>query len=140
MLNSLEVRAPFLDPRLIEFAFRKVPDRLRATAHERKILSRRLAERLLPATLDLKRKQGFALPLRQWLKGDWGRYIEETLTGGDADLFDRKVVRQLLAGQRGGFANMQRLFALTMIELWRREYRITSVSAPTPAGELDPVS
>jgi len=141
MLCSLEVRAPFLDPRLIEFAFRKVPDNLRATAHERKILSRRLAERLLPPTLDLTRKQGFALPLRKWLKGDWGRYIEDVLTGGEADLFDRRIVRQLLAGQRGGFSNMQRLFALTMIELWRREYRVTNVAAPVGrAGELEPVS
>jgi asparagine synthase (glutamine-hydrolysing) len=140
MLCSLEVRAPFLDPRLIEFAFRSVPDRLRATANERKILSRRLAERLLPPALDLRRKQGFAPPLRQWFKGDWGRYIEDVLTGGDADLFDRRVVRQLLAGQRGGFSNMQRLFALTMIELWRREYRITNVaSAPPRERELEPV-
>jgi asparagine synthase (glutamine-hydrolysing) len=140
MLCSLEVRAPFLDPRLIEFAFGKVPDRLRATAHERKILSRLLAERLLPSTLDLRRKQGFALPLRKWLKGDWGRYIEDVLTGGESDLFDRRVVRQLLSGQRGGFSNMQRLFSLTMLELWRREYRITNVNAPVhQAGELEPV-
>jgi asparagine synthase (glutamine-hydrolysing) len=141
MLCSLEVRAPFLDPRLIEFAFRRVPDRLRATAQERKILLRRLAERLLPRTLDLKRKQGFALPLRKWLKGDWGRYIEAVLTGREADLFDRRVVRRLLAGQRGGFSNMQRLFALTMLELWRREYGITNVAAPAEAaGALEPVS
>jgi asparagine synthase (glutamine-hydrolysing) len=140
MLCSLEVRAPFLDPRLIEFAFRKVPDRLRATAHERKILSRRLAERLLPRALDLRRKQGFAPPLRKWFKGDWGRYIEDVLTGGEADLFDRRVVRQLLAGQRGGFSNMQRLFALTMIELWRREYRVTNVAAaPARERELEPL-
>jgi asparagine synthase (glutamine-hydrolysing) len=141
MLCSLEVRAPFLDPRLIEFAFGKVPDRLRATAHERKILSRRLAERLLPPTLDLKRKQGFAPPLRKWLKGDWGRFIEDVLTGGEADLFDRRIVKQLLAGQRGGFSNMQRLFALTMIELWRREYRVTNVTAAgQSAAALEPVS
>jgi asparagine synthase (glutamine-hydrolysing) len=139
MLCSLEVRAPFLDPRLIEFAFGKVPDRLRATAHERKILSRKLAERLLPRTLDLRRKQGFALPMRKWLKGDWGRYIEDVLTGGEADLFDRRIVRQLLAGQRGGFSNMQRLFALTMIELWRREYHITNVASVPPVGELEAV-
>jgi asparagine synthase (glutamine-hydrolysing) len=140
MLCSLEVRAPFLDPRLIEFAFRTVPDRLRATARERKILSRRLAERLLPRALDLRRKQGFAPPLRKWFKGDWGRYIEDVLTGGEADLFDRRIVRQLLAGQRGGFSNMQRLFALTMIELWRREYRITNAAAPPPRQQdLEPV-
>ena len=140
MLCSLEVRAPFLDPRLIEFAFRDVPDHLRATAHERKVLSRRLAARLLPPTLDLKRKQGFALPLRKWLKGDWGRYIEDVLTAPEADLFDRRIVRHLLAGQRGGFSNMQRLFALTMIELWRREYRINNVATPVePLGQLEPV-
>jgi hypothetical protein len=46
----------------------------------------------------------------------------------------------LLAGQRGGFSNMQRLFALTMIELWRREYRITNAAAASPRKqELEPV-
>src|SRR5262245_59242334 len=63
MLTSLEVRAPWLDHRLIEFAFGRVPDTLRATIRERKILPRRLATRLLPAGLDLARKQGFSLPL-----------------------------------------------------------------------------
>jgi asparagine synthase (glutamine-hydrolysing) len=117
MLCSLEVRAPFLDTRLIDLAFRRLPDRLRATATERKILSRRLAERVLPAGLDLTRKQGFSLPLASWFKGDWGRFIEDVLTSPQADLFDRRSVRQLLAGQRAGMANTHRLFALTMIEL-----------------------
>ena len=124
MLCSLEVRAPFLDPRLIQFAFGRVPDRLRATATGRKILLRRLAQRLLPSSLDLTRKQGFSLPLAQWFKGDWGRYIEDVLTTGSDALFERRVVRQLIAGQRNGMANTHRLFALTMIELWRREYGI----------------
>src|SRR5439155_5116191 len=52
MLCSLEVRAPWLDPRLIDLAFRTLPDGLRATETERKILPRRLAARLLPASLD----------------------------------------------------------------------------------------
>jgi asparagine synthase (glutamine-hydrolysing) len=125
MLCSLEVRAPFLDVRLIDLAFRRVPDRLRATSRERKILSRRLAERILPSGLDLTRKQGFALPLAQWFKGNWGRFIEEVLTARESDLFDRRLVRQLIAGQRAGFSNTSRLFALTMLELWRREYRVT---------------
>jgi asparagine synthase (glutamine-hydrolysing) len=124
MMCSLEVRAPFLDPGIIEFAFGRVPDRLRATAHERKVLPKRLARRLLPAALDLDRKHGFSLPLHKWFKGDWGRYIEDVLTSGDS-LFDRRVVRQLIAGQRRGFSNTHRLFALAMLELWRREYRVT---------------
>jgi asparagine synthase (glutamine-hydrolysing) len=133
MLCSLEVRAPFLDPRLVEFAFGRVPDAMRATADQRKILPRRLAERMLPPTLDLARKQGFTLPLRAWLKGEWGEFIEDVLTSGPEDLFDRRVVRQLLAGQRKGRTNMHRLFALTMVELWRREYGIQNAER---GGEL----
>jgi asparagine synthase (glutamine-hydrolysing) len=135
MLCALEVRAPFLDPRLIDFAFRCVPDHLRATATKKKVLSRRLAQRLLPPALDLTRKQGFALPLPQWFKGDWGRFIEDVLTDRSADLFDRRIVQQLIAGQRIGFANTHRLFALLMIELWRREYGITTVASTTALAE-----
>ena len=128
MLSSLEVRAPMLDVRLVDLAFSRLPDRLRATARERKILLRRLAAQVLPRDLDLTRKQGFALPLADWFKGDWGRFMEEVLTASEAKLFDRRIVRQLLKGQRIGFSNTQRLFALTMIELWRREYRINAVT------------
>jgi asparagine synthase (glutamine-hydrolysing) len=126
MLCSLEVRAPFLDPRVIEFAFRDVPDHLRASRLERKILLRRLAERLLPPSLDLKRKQGFSLPLHTWFSGNWGRFMEDVLTREDS-IFDRRVVQQLFTGQRAGFSNMHRLFALTVFELWRREYRVSTV-------------
>jgi len=120
MLTSLEIRAPFLDHRLIDFAFRRVPDALKATEDERKILPRRLARRLLPRDLDIDRKQGFSLPLATWFTEGWGRFIEELL---EESIFDRKAVRALLRGQRRGLHNENRLFALTMFELWRREYR-----------------
>ena len=138
MLCSLEVRAPFLDPRLVDFAFGALPDRLRATATERKRLLRRLAARLLPATLDLTRKQGFSLPLDKWFKGDWGRYIEDVLTSGDAPLFDQRAIRQLVSGQRRGFSNTHRLFALAMIELWRRDTALAcNLTGDNAAIEID---
>ena len=124
MLASLEVRAPWLDHRIIEFAYTKVPDRFRATAHERKILPRRLGARLLPSSLDLRRKQGFTMPLAAWFGGEWGRFMEGVLRDADPRLFDRTVINELIAGQRRGRANTNRLFALTMFELWRREYRV----------------
>ena len=126
MLSSLEVRAPWLDPRLIELAFGEVPDRLRATAHERKILPRRLAARLLPSALDLTRKQGFSLPLDAWFKGQWGSFIRDVLTDPSQDLLDRGAVNSLVTGQQRGLANSHRLFALAMFELWRREYRVSA--------------
>jgi asparagine synthase (glutamine-hydrolysing) len=125
MLTSLEVRAPWLDPRLIEFAFRDVPDRLRATADERKILLKRLAVRLLPPTFDVNRKQGFSVPLDAWFKGEWGTFMCDVLTDQKQHLFDGGAVKSLVLGQRSGLANMNRLFALTMFELWRREYAVS---------------
>jgi asparagine synthase (glutamine-hydrolysing) len=124
MLASLEVRAPWLDPRLIHLAFAKVPDSLRATTTERKILPRSLAKRVLPPTLDLRRKQGFSLPLHSWLRGEWGRFTEEVLREADLHVFDRRAIQDLISGQRRGRSNSQRIYALTMFELWRRDYRI----------------
>ena len=125
MLSSLEVRVPFLDYSIIEFAFGRVPDSLKATEKERKILTRNLASRLLPPGLDLKRKEGFTMPLQAWFKGEWGFFMESVLSEADTSLFDRGFIQQLIAGQRRGYSNINRLFALTMFELWRREYRIT---------------
>jgi hypothetical protein len=74
--------------------------------------------------LDLRRKQGFTVPLEAWFAGDWGRTMREVLTDPSQDLFDRQVVDDLLLRQQRGYSNMPRLFALTMLELWRREYRV----------------
>ena len=126
MLNSLEVRAPLLDFRLIEFAFGKVPSRLKATAGSRKILLKKLAARVLPREFDQQRKQGFSIPLASWLQsGPWKAFFRETLLGSDNTLFDRKEVSRLLAGQATGRVNSERLFALVLFELWRREYQIS---------------
>lgn len=124
MLASLEVRAPFLDHRLIDFAFGRVPDRLKATANERKILPRKLGTKLLPASLDLRRKQGFSMPLDAWFKGGWGDFVGDVLRDADSRLFSQKAIQSLLEGQRKGRNNTSRIFSLTIFELWRRHYGV----------------
>ncbi|HXH37742.1 MAG TPA: asparagine synthase (glutamine-hydrolyzing) [Thermoanaerobaculia bacterium] len=126
MLASLETRVPFLDPAVVEFAFGKVPDNLKVTLTGRKILLRRLAARLLPAQLDLKRKQGFSVPIAAWFaNGEWGTFIRDVLASAPPDLFRPEAIASLieLEGRQG--QQMSRLFALTMFELWRREHRIS---------------
>lgn len=122
MLTSLEVRAPFLDPSVIEFAFSRVPDQHRATTGGRKLLLRALGARVLPRGLDLHRKQGFSIPLDQWFKGDFGVYMKGILEDADDVVLERPVIRELIRGQEAGRSNSNRLFLLTMFELWRREY------------------
>jgi asparagine synthase (glutamine-hydrolysing) len=124
MLCSLEIRAPFLDHRVVEFAFGKVPDRFRADGSRRKILPRLLAERLLPPEFDAVRKRGFTLPLADWFRGDWGTFFESTLLSAPKEFLDPGVVSDLIRRQRSGFSNVDRLFGLAMLELWRREYNV----------------
>jgi asparagine synthase (glutamine-hydrolysing) len=124
MRHSLELRAPFLGYQLVEFAFCQVPDWLKATRSQNKILLRNLAQRVLPPALDLKRKQGFTLPLAAWFQGKWGGFIQDVLLGPQVSIFNKHYVEKLISGQRRGLANTERLFSLTMFELWRREYNV----------------
>jgi asparagine synthase (glutamine-hydrolysing) len=125
MLNSLELRAPLLDYRVIEFAFGKVPSHLRATMHDKKILLKRLTARVLPPDFDRQRKQGFSIPLGEWLKGGAFRAMfQEVLLDKDASWFDRSFVEGLLKGFDKGYSVADRLFSLVILELWRREYKI----------------
>jgi asparagine synthase (glutamine-hydrolysing) len=122
MLNSLEVRAPMLDHRLIEFAFSRVPSLLKTTTKQKKILLKRLTERLLPAEFDRQRKQGFAIPYASWLRGGPFRDLFWDVLSSPDSLFDRQTVQGLLRGQDRGFNNGERLFALVQFELWRQAY------------------
>lgn len=124
MLSSLELRAPLLDFRVIEFAFRKVPSHLKATANDKKILLKRLAARVLPLEFDKQRKQGFSIPLAKWLEdGPFRDLFWSTLTDAGC-MFDSETVQSLLKGQDRGRNNGERLFALVLFELWRREYEV----------------
>jgi asparagine synthase (glutamine-hydrolysing) len=125
MLSSLEVRAPFLDRRVIEFAFARVPSSLKATSDSRKILLKRLAARVLPPTFDFARKQGFSIPLDEWLRaGKWPRFFADVLLGERQTTFDHGLVRRLLDSLGRGRGNGERLFGLLMFELWRAHYRV----------------
>ena len=125
MLNSLELRAPLLDYRLIEFAFSKVPSHLKATAQDKKILLKRLTARVLPPEFDRQRKQGFSIPLGEWLKGGAFRALFNEVLRDPKCSFDAGMVNSLLRGQDRGYSNGESLFALVMFELWRREYGVT---------------
>lgn len=67
MANSIEVRAPFLDKDLVEFAFTEVPSSLKVTNQNQKILLKKLALKILPSTFSIDRKQGFSIPLGNFL-------------------------------------------------------------------------
>jgi len=125
MLSSLEVRAPFLDYRIVEFAFSKVRPDQKAAPNGQKLLLKKLCGRVLPRGFDQQRKQGFSIPLAHWMRErPWATLLSDVLLRDDT-IFDRKTVHSLLDGQRRGLDNGERLFALALFELWRREYGVT---------------
>jgi asparagine synthase (glutamine-hydrolysing) len=125
MLCSLEVRAPFLDRRVIEFAYERIPGRLQATLQERKILLKRLAKCLLPPDLDINRKQGFTVPMSKWLTAEilqsWREDCREQIQSVLSD-----AAMQRLIARRESMAGEYSLYAAIMLTTWMRHYRVTA--------------
>lgn len=116
MAHSLEVRAPMLDHRLIEFCFSQVPDHWKVDKGESRRLQRLLAERWLPPDLDTRRKQGFSIPVNEWLRAEGEKKLMARMESLP-DVIQIDQVRSLVRGHLAGRANGGRLFALIMLAI-----------------------
>ena len=124
MLNSLELRAPFLSDKIIEFAF-ELNSSMKTSQFEKKIILQELCKNVLPSKFISNRKQGFAIPLNEWLKdGIWLNYFKEVLLDYENNLFDLKYLEKLFISQKKGYQLGERIYSLVMFKLWLREYNI----------------
>jgi len=121
MAHGLEVRVPLLDHHLVEFTMH-LPDSLRFKQGRGKYLLRKVAERYLPEALLVPRKQGFTVPVSQWLRGQLGERVEEIFC---SDTFaSRGVIRpqkalELLAMHRSGAFDLgHRIWSIVILEMW----------------------
>lgn len=126
MLQSLEIRAPFLDKNVVGFVLNNIPLSQMVTQNDKKIYLRKLGKRLLPATHDLTRKQGFSVPLISWIRSDpeWRALFNELLLGSSESFHEHKIGVQLLRGADRGRDTSQQIFSLAVLELWRRKYHV----------------
>jgi asparagine synthase (glutamine-hydrolysing) len=124
MASSLELRAPWLNKNIIEFAFSEVPSYLKANKLNTKILPKKLAKMKLPSNLDINRKQGFSIPISDWIKDRWFKQFEEEINDLPENLFNRKKCLQLLHNEKKGFSNSHRLFALIIFNKWFKKYKV----------------
>ena len=83
MLNSLEVRNPFLDYRIVEF-LSKLPIDYKLRNGQTKYLLRFMLQKrgLVPDEVLLQKKMGFSIPLRNWVNGDMKQTIKDTILNG----------------------------------------------------------
>ena len=125
MASSLEVRAPFCDHRLIEESLRLSP-RVKMPGGRLKGLLKRAFAGVLPDEILTHRKQGFMIPLGDWLRRDLRPALDELLAPDCVrarGLFEVDAVetlkREHLEGVR---THADRLWTLMMLEQWMREY------------------
>ena len=114
MANSLEVRTPFLDHRLVEHSFKHVPTKLKATTKDQRQLQKLMAKRYLPEGFRLNRKQGFSIPMDAWMKNI---SLEQIISKKQKNIFNKEFVNNLIKGQTKNKKNGARLFSLIMLKL-----------------------
>jgi asparagine synthase (glutamine-hydrolysing) len=140
MAHSLEVRSPFLDYRLVEWAARLPQDQL-VHGGRGKLPLRELGRRLLAPEVLNGPKRGFAVPMDDWLRRPEGeRVVKERLLGPaamHAGYWDTRGVARVMAAHRSGrtrsFAPL--LWRLLVLQAWHQQYiDDTFLAGPPPRG------
>ncbi len=129
MANSLELRCPFLDHRLVEWCARlplawKVGSA--KTGYSSKRVLRAFAARRLPAAIIERPKRGFPVPANRWLEGSLGGWAEDRLLNGRRmdTLFELAPMRPVLAAARRGSAAAQhKIWALLILDHWLESWQ-----------------
>jgi asparagine synthase (glutamine-hydrolysing) len=125
MAHSLELRVPFLDQKVAEFAF-SLPTRMKVRGFAKKRLLRRALEPLLPKEIVHGRKQGFSIPIAAWLRGPLEPFARETLAPGAIErqgLLDPAAVTPILDRHVSGREDLSRqIWGLMALTLWFDRY------------------
>ncbi len=121
MAVSLEARVPFLDHDVIQFVA-GIPGELKLRNMTTKYILKKAMERVLPASILYRKKEGFSIPMKHWLNGALRPLVDDLLSESrlrSQGLFNPAYVQRLINEHRQGRANhSHRLWALTLFQLW----------------------
>lgn len=124
MANSLEVRAPYLDHKLVEFVCNLLPE-LKIKKMTLKYILKKAAEGFLPASIIDRPKKGFGMPIAKWIKQDLKELFLDILSERkirESGLFNPDYVGKLLAEHLQGKKDHRKLlWTLFVFEAWRQK-------------------
>jgi len=129
MMNSLEVRSPFLDTKLVEFVY-NLPTNFKMSKTENKIILKDILAEIFPRDFVYRRKQGFGAPIKDWLGQDKiKKMIEQTLKNPNSPMYkylDKKYVNKIVIEfeqtKDNNDNSAHRLWILFCLGLWFREH------------------
>jgi len=135
MAHGLEVRAPFLDHRVVEFVA-ALPSDLKLRRRTTKFILREAMRPLLPPEVLSKSKHGFEAPISRWLRHELRESVEDVLFSPRAQkrgLFNPRTVKQLWADHLAGLTDAgHQLWVLLMLELWFQRFMDRSADGIVP--------
>lgn len=124
MFNSVELRSPFLDHKIVEFGL-TLPENLKILRYKSKFVLREIAMELLPISLVDRPKKGFSIPRSEWLRIQLYDLMNDLLTDSTArnrGWFDYRQVKSLIRQHKSGKNRDDLLWPMIMIELWARNW------------------
>ncbi|GIU82365.1 MAG: asparagine synthase (glutamine-hydrolyzing) [Acidobacteria bacterium] len=121
MAVSLEVRAPFLDPRIAEFVA-KLPPGYKLNGMQGKFLLKKTVEKLLPKEVLRRPKKGFGIPIAEWLKGRLNPFLHDMLNADrlrKQGIFNGDYVSKLIKNhEQGKVSHHKELWTLLIFQIW----------------------
>ena len=139
MAHALEVRPPFLDHRIVEFAAR-LPEKLKIRGTELKFILRRLMKGKVPPAVLSRKKEGFDIPAHEWFRGPLRQLLLDTLTRDavvQSDLFHWPHVERMIRDHLERRANLgYHLWGLLTLFLWMKRWDIQSSPVPEEKPEI----
>jgi asparagine synthase (glutamine-hydrolysing) len=137
MAHSVEVRPPFLDHRLVEFAA-SLPPHFKMRGSNQKLILRELMRNKLPRSVTRRKKMGLDFPAHDWLRGTLRELLLDTMADAESlysSLFDFRVISSYLQAHLSRRANLgYNLWGLMMLFLWMKRWRIQFA----PQSHLNP--
>jgi asparagine synthase (glutamine-hydrolysing) len=125
MATSLEARVPYLDNEVVDLAL-AIPSSLKLRGGVRKWILKKAFARSLPAAILQRGKEGFSMPMKNWLNGDWNSLMHELLCRENLardGLFDAAYVETMMREHERFSRNHSHvLWALMVFQLWRDRF------------------
>ena len=133
MAHSLEVRPPFLDHRIVEFAA-SLPASLKIRGSEQKVILKELMRDKLPTSVLRRKKVGFDIPAHDWLRGPLQSLMTDVLlddASNYAGLFRRDVIETYIRQHLERRINVgYHLWGLMVLFLWMKRWNIQVAARP----------
>ncbi|MGD0500214.1 MAG: asparagine synthase (glutamine-hydrolyzing) [Bryobacteraceae bacterium] len=141
MAHSLELRPPFLDHRIVEFAA-SLPGDLKIRGFKQKFLLKELMRGKLPRAVLKRAKTGFDIPAHDWFRGTLRALLRDTVTAEalrSAGIFDARAVESLIRDHMERRINIgYHLWGLLTLFLWMKRWKVEvpGTARLAPAGTL----